>query len=260
MNGPPKSWPDGETVITRARSKAHEALPPVCRDVATWELLEPDTVNPTSQHLLIGVTRLGCAGGETGEVLEPRVAYEDDRVVIRTDVAQLPPGGYSCPGNDTVPVEIELDESLGGRDLVDAACLEGPAVGTAACPSAPRWSSPARGATDEVPDWTAPADHSFTVHSWCGERSLIGGDEVSVRSGAVAEVTAHDDGWAGITPDQVPTISQMLQEARAAAAADGGRVEVAVDGAGVPRWVFADPVEHGVDDETCYVISGYREG
>lgn len=46
----------------------------------------------------------------TWELLEP------------ADVARLPSGDHTCPGNDAVPVEIELDESLGGRNLVDAAC------------------------------------------------------------------------------------------------------------------------------------------
>ena len=41
-------------------------------DTATWELLNADQVKPESAVLRLGVTRLGCASGKTGTVLERR--------------------------------------------------------------------------------------------------------------------------------------------------------------------------------------------
>src|SRR5690554_393846 len=106
-------------------------------DPATWELT--GHVTQDSRTLQIGVTRLGCAGGVTGEVLEPQVAYEGDRIVITVDVAALDDGAYSCPSNDVVLVVVELDEPIGDRTLVDGACLEGEAGTTSFCSDAARW-------------------------------------------------------------------------------------------------------------------------
>lgn len=103
--------------------------------VATWALADPAQLSPQSTRLELQVTRLDCASGETGRVLEPSVQYESDRVIIRTDVASLPPGDYACPGNNSVAVTVDLTEPLGQRELVDAACLDGEAVGTAPCSS-----------------------------------------------------------------------------------------------------------------------------
>lgn len=102
--------------------------------VGVWELSNSDEVDAQSTSLELGVVRLECAGGETGVVLEPEVFYEEDRILIRTDVAPLPPAeGYDCQGNDTVPLTVQLSEPVGERELVDAACLEGEAVGTSHC-------------------------------------------------------------------------------------------------------------------------------
>lgn len=227
---------------------------------ATWELLEPEAVTPATQWLPVGVTRLDCASGETGTVLEPQVTVEDERIVIRTDVEKLADGAHDCQGNNTVEVEVSLGQPIGGRDLVDAACLEGDAIGTAACEeSAVRWTSPARGASSEVPDWEAPADYSFTVQSSCGERGFIGTFAVTVAGGQVASVEPRGDSWAGVTPEHTPTLSAMLDEARDALS-QGGTVEVAVDDAGVPTWIFLDPMPDAIDDEACYAISDYRSG
>ncbi|MGW6174053.1 hypothetical protein ACWF5H_11225 [Arthrobacter sp. NPDC055138] len=106
-----------------------------------WELLDAAEVGPDSTALRLGVTRLECAGGETGTVLEPDVQFERGRIVIRTDVEPLTGGTYDCQGNNTVPVKVELPEPVGNRDLVDAACLGGDAVETTFCADGPvRWS------------------------------------------------------------------------------------------------------------------------
>jgi hypothetical protein len=106
-----------------------------------WELLDAAAVGPESTELRLGVTRLECASGETGTVLQPDVQFERDRIVIRTDVEPLTGGTYDCQGNNTVPVNVGLSEPIGNRDLVDAACLGGEAVDTVFCADGPvRWS------------------------------------------------------------------------------------------------------------------------
>ncbi|USQ76011.1 DUF6174 domain-containing protein [Ornithinimicrobium cryptoxanthini] len=232
-------------------------LPAQVGDTATWELLDPGAVSPASQWLEVGVTRLDCSGGETGAVLEPHVSVEDERIVIRIDVEKLPDGAYDCSGNDAVPVEVHLGQPVGSGDLVDAACLDGDAVDTAACVESVRWASPTRPASSAIPDWVAPPDYSFTAQSSCGERGFIGSFAVTVEGGEVTHVEPLGDSWEGVTPAMTPTITAMLDEAREALA-QGGVVEVAVDDAGVPSWISLDPMPNAIDDEACYAISDYR--
>lgn len=113
-------------------------------DVAVWDV---DVANPpagTATTVAALVTRLGCSGGETGEILKPVVSADGERVVVTFSVEALPDGDYACPGNNSVPYVIELGEPLGDRELVDGACLSGDAASTSFCAEgAVRWSPPA---------------------------------------------------------------------------------------------------------------------
>jgi hypothetical protein len=100
---------------------------------ATWALVDGAAVTDQSTTLRVGVTGLGCSGGRTGTVLDPQVRVEADQILIRLDVTKLPDGAYDCPGNDTVSLEVMLNEPIGDREVVDAACLAGEAVGTTFC-------------------------------------------------------------------------------------------------------------------------------
>jgi hypothetical protein len=109
--------------------------------VGVWELSNVDEVGVGSTTLQLGVVRLECSGGKTGSVLEPEVTYETNRIVIRTDVEPLQEGAYTCLGNDTVPLTVQLSETVGKRQIVDAACLEGKAASTTFCDdNGVRWS------------------------------------------------------------------------------------------------------------------------
>jgi hypothetical protein len=115
-------------------------------DTATWTLLDGGSITSASRRVALGVTRLSCAGGETGTVLGSVVAYEPSRIVIDAKVAPLPPGvAYACPGNNSVRIEVQLAEPIGQRVLVDAACLQGRAVDPAVRvdDSGVRWRPPA---------------------------------------------------------------------------------------------------------------------
>lgn len=109
-------------------------------DLATWEVLGGASADSTSLEL--GVTRLGCAGGKTGTVLTPGIAYESQRIIITMNVEPLDPDMmYTCQTNDIVPVSVDLAEPIGERTLVDGACLNVVASGTSFCedPSGTRW-------------------------------------------------------------------------------------------------------------------------
>ncbi|MCO8129353.1 META domain-containing protein [Acidimicrobiia bacterium EGI L10123] len=114
-------------------------------DTAVWNVDAADPPTPSATSVTALVTRLGCSGGETGEVLAPVVSADAERVVVTFSVESLPPEGeYECPGNPAVPYVVELDEPLGDRELVDGACLEGEAASTSHCSEgAVRWSPPA---------------------------------------------------------------------------------------------------------------------
>ena len=255
----------------RGEGPETEPAPAQQGDVATWILEDDALVHPATEMFMAGVTRLGCASGVTGEVLEPQVVYGPDRVLVRTDVAPFGPGAADCPGNDTVLVEVYLDEPLGLRELVDAACLDGEAVRTAACGDVPntvedgpatdggvRWAPPPDlQRADGVPGWAPPGDYSFTVQSWCGEQNFIGEYAVTVREGEVTEVEALRQGWDEIPLEAVPGLAEMLT--LAGDAEDRGEAEVWVDPDGVPRWLILDPRPRSVDDENCFLITDYQE-
>lgn len=109
-------------------------------DTAVWDVDTdgPPASDDTSVRAL--VQRLGCANGETGEVLPPEVEEGGDEVVVTFQVEKLPLGDYSCPSNTPVPYTVELAAPLAGRNLVDGACLAGEATRTSHCvDGAQRW-------------------------------------------------------------------------------------------------------------------------
>jgi hypothetical protein len=137
------SWLDRRDVVAAVPSPSPESsatMPARLGDTATWTLAAPDEVSAASKTLTLSVTRLGCAGGKTGVVLAPSVSMSDTMVIIRSSVE--PKKGFgSCQRNEPVQVTLTLSEPVGNRDLVDAACLDGDAVNTAACSGgAVRWT------------------------------------------------------------------------------------------------------------------------
>lgn len=239
-------------------SPAVSSLEPLAGDVATWSLAPDELLDPKTTFLVVEVSRLGCASGITGTVLDPQIHYDETQVLLRTDVEKIGQGAHDCQGNDAVPVEIHLGQPLGVRELVDAACLQGEAVGTAACTEAVRWAPPA-GLThyDGVPDWQPPPVYSFVVQSSCGEQAFIGEYAVSVEQGAVTGVDPLRRGFDGISVDSVPSLAAMLDLAQQADRE--GEAQVWVDQDGVPRWFDLDQRLDSIDDENCFLITHYEE-
>jgi hypothetical protein len=116
-------------------------IPPSKGATATWTLANPKAISITSDSLQLTVTRLECANGKTGKILEPEVSIGTADIIIRTDAAPISRGAGTCQANKSVSLTIILAEPIGNRSLIDAACLAGEAVRTSSCASgATRWT------------------------------------------------------------------------------------------------------------------------
>ena len=119
------------------------------------------------------------------------------------------------------------------------------------------------GGTDisSIPSWQAPDAYVFTVESSCGERSLIGKFRVVVEDGSVVEAEGLDEPGRALFEhgpgDEVPTLSELLDEAAAAQEEGADVVEVEVTDEGRPTEINIDWETDATDDEACYEITGY---
>ncbi|MEM9513984.1 MAG: hypothetical protein AAGA42_03920 [Actinomycetota bacterium] len=122
-------------------------------DPALWLLGDEQVTSQTRQFEAL-VSRVGCSGGVTGEVLEPRVSLSDDKITVRIDVVPLEvSASQRCPGNDPVPVMVDLGEPIGDRRLIDGGCSDGAASALRACAQdGTRWEPPPVPPQCEVPD------------------------------------------------------------------------------------------------------------
>lgn len=106
---------------------------PAVGDPAVWSLPEESRFGPETASFMADVSRLGCNGGVTGEVLHPVVTYEADRIVV-TFAVEPTTGDATCQSNKVEPYEVVLDEPIDGRPVVDGHCLAaGAAVDTSFC-------------------------------------------------------------------------------------------------------------------------------
>lgn len=95
--------------------------------VATWTVDRAREPQRSSTSFLALVSRLGCHGGVTGDVLPPEIDHSDTRIVVTFSVTPVPDDNevFNCRGNDRVSYTVRLDEPLGHRTLVDGNCLPG---------------------------------------------------------------------------------------------------------------------------------------
>jgi len=91
-------------------------------EVAVWHIDVAAPPTSESESFTAMVERVGCANGETGEVLPPTIAEGPDEILVRFTVESLGEGDFTCPGNDRVPYDVELSEPIGDRALVDGTC------------------------------------------------------------------------------------------------------------------------------------------
>ena len=90
---------------------------------ASWKIAPGEEVGPTSKQLQVLVTRVGCNSGVTGNVEEPEIEVNSDRVIVTFVVTPGEPGSADCQGNPDVHFRLTLPEPLGSRALADGQCL-----------------------------------------------------------------------------------------------------------------------------------------
>ncbi len=110
-------------------------------DAAVWTTAPDAPPAPTASTFTALVSRLGCHGGVTGEVLRPGVVAGADEVVVTFTVEAAGTGDQDCPSNDVVPYVVDVGVAIGDRALVDGSCRPGgPAETTTFCdPDGVRW-------------------------------------------------------------------------------------------------------------------------
>ena len=122
-------------------------------------------------------------------------------------------------------------------------------------------SSTSRSEAPHTTDWEAPGDYEFTLRSSCGERNLIGEFRIVVASGSVAGVEALDERGRAVLEHglrhEVPTLSELLQNAATAAEQGADVVEVRTADDGRPTEITIDGRTRVVDDEECYTVTQY---
>lgn len=86
---------------------------------ATWALDGADPAPPDTTFTA-HVTEVACASGQSseGRVQEPVVTYLEDVIIVTFFVEPLE-GVQDCPGNPPTPVEVQLEEPVGDRQLLD---------------------------------------------------------------------------------------------------------------------------------------------
>ena len=89
-------------------------------DAALWHVGDAE-LSADSDSFTANVQRVGCAGGETGEVLRPEISTTPQEVLVTFTVERLD-GVHRCPGNDRVPYEVVLPGPVGDRALIDGTC------------------------------------------------------------------------------------------------------------------------------------------
>lgn len=108
-----------------------------------WSMPD-DAVTSETQKFTVGVTRLGCAGGVTGNVLDPEVSFSASSILVKFEVEANKQNLQLCPGNDTVAFDVDLGEPIGERQLIDGSCAaaQHPTPAEVCLNDGVRWSPP----------------------------------------------------------------------------------------------------------------------
>ncbi len=92
-----------------------------------WELDPSAPLDATSATINLLATERECASGQAmGDRLLPPTVVETDDAVLISMLATPPPGdAFTCQGNPSQPVSIELSAPLGDREVVDGTTTAG---------------------------------------------------------------------------------------------------------------------------------------
>ena len=179
---------------------------PVSGAPATWRVDPADPPAPERSTFSALVTRLGCAGGETGEVLPPEIETSTTEIRVRFTVEPID-GRHTCPGNNDVSYVVDLGAPLGDRTLVDSACTgSGSGPDSAPC---------ADGATRWPGEPTAPAPTSPQDDAEAGD--------LATASKAIREACRRFYGY-DVDLDE-PTGTTLITEAQAVERCDAPTIQ-----------------------------------
>ena len=96
------------------------------QDASWWPARAP---TPDQRWLALMVTETACASGVSPEGrIQPEVTYNTDTIIVTIRVKKLG-GAQTCPGIAPTPYELQLDQPVGNRKVLD---------GSVTPPSAPR--------------------------------------------------------------------------------------------------------------------------
>lgn len=105
-------------------------------DPASWTTDPAAPPTPDSSTFSALVTRLACNGGVTGRILRPGIVVTPTEIVVTFNAEALPTlgpnEGRTCPGNNAVRHEVQLDQPIGAHALVDGNCQPGKKAATTA--------------------------------------------------------------------------------------------------------------------------------
>lgn len=94
-------------------------LPPPRPEVAEWSLVHKP--RPVDKQLSLLVYERACSSGKSAKGrISAKVKYRDDSVVATVRVRPLA-GAQTCQANPPTPYELQLDEAVGERRVIDAA-------------------------------------------------------------------------------------------------------------------------------------------
>lgn len=91
---------------------------------ATWVIAPREEPSGQTTSFTALVTGVKCSNGETGRVLDPSIQETDAAIIITFTVQPAELG--DCPSNNQVAYQVELDEPIGSRSLVDGLCSAAP--------------------------------------------------------------------------------------------------------------------------------------
>jgi hypothetical protein len=92
---------------------------------AEWRWGGPDIPGPDTRTFDALVTERSCASGQSseGRVVGPQIVRTDEMVLVVFAVRPLPGLTFTCQGNPSTRVPVDLGEALGDRQLLDGGRL-----------------------------------------------------------------------------------------------------------------------------------------
>lgn len=97
-----------------------EALLPAGLSAGSWTLADPAKPHPGARTFRLAVEEDHCASGRSpeGRIVGPAIQADERRIVILFGIQQLS-GAQTCQNGPPALVDVELDEPIGDRALVD---------------------------------------------------------------------------------------------------------------------------------------------